>query len=55
MTILLNQTENNDEFSDNDYLYDVCNNEERPSKEGTTNNTGLTTLREDSNTLQPEI
>jgi hypothetical protein len=37
----------NDEYSENDLLYEICNNEKRPSKE-VTSNTELTTMREDS-------
>lgn len=42
----------NEEFSENDILYEIWNHEKRPSKEvTTTNNTGLTTLREITDTL----
>jgi hypothetical protein len=44
-----------EEFSENDILYEICENEKRPSKEVTTINTGLSTLREDSKTNQREM
>lgn len=45
----------NDEFSENDILYEICDNEKRPSKDVTTNNTGLSTMRENTKVVQEEI
>ena len=46
----------NDEYSENDLLYELCNHEKRPSKEvSTINNTELTTLRDDSRVRQKDL
>jgi len=45
----------NDEFSENDILYELCDNEKRPSKDVTSNNTALNTLREDSHVVSYPI
>lgn len=41
-----------EEYSENDILYEICSNEQRPSKQATTINTSLSTLREESKIAQ---
>lgn len=44
-----------DSSDEDDYLYDACNDEYRPSKDVTTINTGMTTMRDDFRAGHGEI
>lgn len=46
---------NNEEYFENDILYDICQNEDRPSKNATSNNTALTTMRDESKVFSHQV